>query len=90
MCHAHCDVSVARSLMCHTDYDVSVVRSLTCHGDYVVSVVRSLTCDGDYDMSVARSLREGVPDVSGETHQKEEDVGAEEHPAPGLQRGPGL
>ena len=27
MCHAHCDVSVARSLMNYRDHDVSVARS---------------------------------------------------------------
>ena len=70
--------------------DPHVKVSLMCHAHCDVSVARSLMCHRDDDVSVARSLREGVPDVSGETHQKEEDVGAEEHPAPGLQRGPGL
>lgn len=38
----------------------------------------------------SRSLREGITDVSGEAHQEEEDVRAEEHLTSGLQRGSGL
>ena len=74
--------------MCLLSDPLCVIEMMCLLTDPHVKV--SLMCHAHCDVSVARSLREGVPDVSGETHQKEEDVCAEEHPAPGLQRGPGL